>query len=66
MGQPKTKSKEDEFYEKYVKVHGEVGIYDTEEEALDHNNDWVVLDGQLFSKKWEAYENDKKKKENKS
>ena len=52
------KSKEVRFYAKYEKANNgdNIGIYDTEEEALEQDEDWVVLDGVLYSKRWEAYE----------
>ena len=56
--------KEDEFYEKYMRANNSdsLGVYDTEEEALEHDDEWVVLDGVLYSKRWESYE--KKGEEN--
>ena len=42
---------EEEFYKKYKKI-GDVEIVDTTE-AINTDYDWIVLDGQLFSRKWE-------------
>jgi len=42
---------EDEFYKNFKKI-GDVEIVDTTEE-INTGYDWIVLDGQLFSRKWE-------------
>lgn len=41
-----------EFDKKYKKL-GPVGIYDLEEEALERDEEFVVVDGELFAKRWD-------------
>jgi hypothetical protein len=52
----------DKFYKKYTYVSDSVGIYDTEGEALEQDETWVIVDGKLYSKSWEAYEKTIKEK----
>ena len=39
------------FSAKY-KCIGDISIYGTEEEALERDEDWVVIKDKLYSKRW--------------
>lgn len=45
--------KEQEFHNKYKKINNSVAIYDTIEDIEEeYNDEWLLLDGSLYSLKW--------------